>query len=52
MFVVFALIGRLDFILVVFSAGAIVFFVVFVVQFLRNIGSVRNAIAKPTSKAS
>ncbi|NVB81249.1 MAG: hypothetical protein HOV81_22830 [Kofleriaceae bacterium] len=41
MFVVFALIGRLDFILVVFSAGAIVFFVVFLIQLLRNLGSVR-----------
>ncbi len=41
MFVVFALIGRLDFILVVFSAGAIVFFLVFLIQFVRNVGSVR-----------
>lgn len=42
MFVVFALIGRLDFILVVFSAGAIVFFVVFVVQLLRNLDSIKS----------
>jgi phosphatidylglycerophosphate synthase len=43
MFVVFALIGRLDLILLVFSAGAIVFFVVFAIQFARNIG-------RPTSR--
>ena len=43
MFVVFALIGRLDAILLVFSAGAIAFFVVFWIQFLRNRQSVRAA---------
>ena len=43
MFVGFALIGRLDFILVVFSAGAIVFFVVFLLQLLRNLGSIKKA---------
>ncbi|MDB4962782.1 MAG: uncharacterized protein JWP01_2781 [Myxococcales bacterium] len=41
MFVGFALIGRLDAILLVFSAGAIVFFVVFAIQFARNIGRTR-----------
>ena len=43
MFVVFALIGRLDFILVIFSAGAISFFVVFWIQFFRNRQSLRTA---------
>ncbi|HSD89930.1 MAG TPA: CDP-alcohol phosphatidyltransferase family protein [Kofleriaceae bacterium] len=43
MFVVFALVGHLEWILVVFSAGAIIFFVVFVIQLLRNLDSVRNA---------
>jgi phosphatidylglycerophosphate synthase len=43
MFVVFALIGRLDAILIVFSAGAIAFFFVFWVQFFRNLESVRAA---------
>ncbi len=43
MFVVFAAIGRLEWILVVFSAGAIVFFVVFAVQLLRNLDSIRSA---------
>jgi phosphatidylglycerophosphate synthase len=42
MFVVFALIGRLDVILIVFSAGAISFFVVFAIQFARNVGSLYN----------
>jgi phosphatidylglycerophosphate synthase len=43
MFFVFALIGRLDFILLVFSGGAIAFFGVFWVQFFRNLESVRAA---------
>jgi phosphatidylglycerophosphate synthase len=43
MFVVFALIGRLDAILLVFSAGAIAFFVVFWIQFVRNRQSLRTA---------
>jgi phosphatidylglycerophosphate synthase len=43
MFVAFALIGRLDFILVVFSAGAIAFFFVFWIQFFRNRQSLRTA---------
>lgn len=46
MFVVFALLGRLDFVLLVFSAGAIVFFLVFVAQFARHLGSIRDAFSK------
>jgi len=42
-FVGLALIGRLDVILIVFSAGAIVFFVVFAIQCVRNLPSIRNA---------
>jgi phosphatidylglycerophosphate synthase len=36
LFVVLAVLGRLDWILLVFTAGAVVFFAVFFVQFLRN----------------
>jgi phosphatidylglycerophosphate synthase len=42
LFVVLALLGRLDVILVIFSAGAISFFVVFAIQFVRNYGSWRT----------
>lgn len=41
--VVFAALGRLEWILVTFATGAFVFFVVFFVQFARNIGSIRRA---------
>jgi len=47
MFVVFAALGHLEWILVVFSAGAIVFFVVFAIQFMRNLGSIRKAAQAP-----
>lgn len=47
MFVGFAMIGRLDLILVVFSAGAITFFGVFAVQLVRNLGSVRRQASGP-----
>jgi phosphatidylglycerophosphate synthase len=43
-FVGCALAGHLDWILVAYSAGALVFFVVFFVQFARNAGSVRRAL--------
>jgi phosphatidylglycerophosphate synthase len=43
MFFVFALIGHLEFILAVFSAGAISFFVVFWIQLVRNRQSLRTA---------
>ncbi len=43
MFVVLALAGRLDAILVVFSAGALSFFAVFFVQLVRNRASLRRA---------
>jgi hypothetical protein len=43
MFFFFALIGHLEFILVVFSTGAISFFVVFWIQFVRNRQSLRTA---------
>jgi phosphatidylglycerophosphate synthase len=42
MFVVFALVGRLDAILIVYSAGAIGFFAAFAVQFFRNVGSLKR----------
>lgn len=42
LFVGLALLGRLDVILVIFSAGAISFFVVFAIQFVRNYGSWRK----------
>lgn len=45
MFVVFAALGFLEGILVVFSAGAIAFFAVFVVQLLRNVRSIREQVA-------
>lgn len=43
MFFVFAVVGHLELILLVFSAGAISFFCVFWVQFFRNLKSVRAA---------
>jgi len=43
MFFVSALLGRLEPILLVFSGGAFVFFVVFFVQFARNFDSIRRA---------
>jgi 1L-myo-inositol 1-phosphate cytidylyltransferase / CDP-L-myo-inositol myo-inositolphosphotransferase len=46
MFFVFALIGHLEVILLIFSAGAIAFFLVFWVQFFRNLESVRAARAR------
>jgi 1L-myo-inositol 1-phosphate cytidylyltransferase / CDP-L-myo-inositol myo-inositolphosphotransferase len=42
MFLVFALLGRLEPILLVFAGGAFVFFLVFFVQFARNFDSVRR----------
>jgi phosphatidylglycerophosphate synthase len=42
MFVGLALIGRLDVILLIFSAGAISFFLVFAFQFARNLGSLKR----------
>ena len=42
-FLGFAILGRLDWILVGFSAGAVSFFVVFWIQFFRNLGAVRSA---------
>lgn len=41
MFVGFAVIGVLEAILLVFSAGAISFFVIFAIQFARNVGSLK-----------
>ncbi|HEY5922533.1 MAG TPA: CDP-alcohol phosphatidyltransferase family protein [Kofleriaceae bacterium] len=43
-FTVFALAGHLDWVLVGYSAGALLFFAVFFVQFARNAGSVRRAL--------
>jgi phosphatidylglycerophosphate synthase len=43
-FTIFALAGHLDWILVGYCTGALVFFVVFFVQFARNLGSVRRAL--------
>lgn len=43
-FTVFALLGHLDWILVGYSAGALVFFAVFFVQFARNASAVRRAL--------
>ncbi len=43
-FTIFALAGHLDWILVGYCTGALVFFVVFFVQFARNFGSVRRAL--------
>ncbi|MDQ3365048.1 MAG: CDP-alcohol phosphatidyltransferase family protein, partial [Myxococcota bacterium] len=42
MFVVLALLGRLDLILGIWAAGALIFLVVFGVQFVRNRGSLRR----------
>jgi phosphatidylglycerophosphate synthase len=43
-FTIFALAGQLDWILVGYCTGALVFFVVFFVQFARNAGAVRRAL--------
>jgi len=43
-FTIFALAGHLDWILVAYCGGALVFFGVFFVQFARNLGSVRRAL--------
>jgi phosphatidylglycerophosphate synthase len=45
-FLVFAIVGHLEWILVVFSTGALVFFVVFLTQFVRNVGAVREQMKK------
>ncbi len=47
-FLALAVAGRLDWILVGFSVGAVTFFLVFWIQFLRNVGSIR---ARPTRYA-
>ncbi len=43
-FTIFALAGHLDWVLVGYSTGALVFFAVFFVQFARNAGAVRRAL--------
>ena len=43
-FTIFALAGHLDWVLVGYCTGALVFFVVFFVQFARNAGAVRRAL--------
>jgi phosphatidylglycerophosphate synthase len=43
-FTIFALTGHLDWILVAYCTGALVFFAVFFVQLARNLGSVRRAL--------
>jgi phosphatidylglycerophosphate synthase len=43
-FTIFALAGHLDWILVGYCTGALVFFAVFFVQFARNVGAVRRAL--------
>jgi phosphatidylglycerophosphate synthase len=44
LFTVFALLGHLDWVLIPYCSGALVFFFVFFVQFARNAGSVRAAL--------
>lgn len=43
-FTIFALAGHLDWVLVAYCTGALVFFAVFFVQFARNLASVRRAL--------
>ncbi len=43
-FTAFALLGHLDWVLVAYSTGSLVFFVVFFVQFARNAAAVRRAL--------
>jgi phosphatidylglycerophosphate synthase len=45
-FTIFALAGHLDWVLVAYCTGALVFFVVFFVQFARNAGAVRRALRR------